>query len=396
MNDPRSRLNLSSDAAAVAGPSELPVSVTDQAPRDPELRKLADDVLGALRYSFTAAAAGLPVERAGTADQAFREYVATRRPARRAEFARRARTLLDAAPSTRREVFGRYAGIDAAQYSRTGSDALVAAAGALALDQARLAEVLAAPAVGDVRFIEIPPEVIQQISTAAGEPTTPRRRLNLSGFAQAFDKAQGAKLTRLRLMIKKVRCIKPTSGWGSDEIAMGGLAIDPDGKTRKIGEFMVGTGFLAGKEKVWPGAGKAFAEWKIVANGVWPQVYPSMLLMVEKDNGGFSTMLSKLWSLVKDYVTAALKKAGAALAGALGAIIGAVVGYVLSALVGWIISWWQDDLIQMKPMQLHLGAATASYYAAIGLTAEPPKLSTLNFMGDGGHYRLWYHFQATE
>jgi hypothetical protein len=407
MSTPRPRLRPQGAGIAAEAPPPVPLQFTDRPPADPELQKLTEDVLNSLKYAFTAAAAELPVARPGEMDGLFRKFVSTRPAAKRAAFRKEGRRILAASATSRRSAFGRFGQIDPAEYSRIGSDGLVRSVGELRLDPRRV--VAAAEGAGSARsaFIQIPPEVIQRISVAAGEPAaTSRPRLNLSGMAEAYDKAQGAKFTRLRLVLREVECIKTTSGMGTDEIAMGGLLVDPSGTTKKINEFFVGKNFDAGVKKSYPG-GKTFAEWKIVSNGNWPQVYPSMLVMVEKDNGGFSDFLAELWKWVKEYVEKAIMAAGAAAGAAIGAaigtafagigvLIGAVAGFLVGAFVGWLIAAWKDDLIQVHSQQLHLGAATASYYAAVGLTNDPPKPFALNFKGDGGHYRVRCHYQVVE
>src|SRR5215204_578872 len=62
-----------------------PVSTTSELPTDPQLQKIAGDVLTELKYSFAAAAADTEMLKQGRADAVFRNFLATRNSTKRAK-----------------------------------------------------------------------------------------------------------------------------------------------------------------------------------------------------------------------------------------------------------------------------------------------------------------------
>lgn len=169
-----------------------------------------------------------------------------------------------------------------------------------------------------------------------------------------------AKATKLQLKLAKVKCVDETDpDWlGSDEIAIGGFAVDEKSNESKIAEFKVGK-FDDGDVKDY-NPDKVLKEFLL--NGVHPGTYAAFLSIAEKDSGGFSDFLQKLYEAVKAHVVEVLTVLGAAagtaigvaiggsvgtaLAGPIGAIIGIVAGAIMGALIGWLVESFKDDVFE--------------------------------------------------
>jgi hypothetical protein len=77
-----------------------------------------------------------------------------------------------------------------------------------------------------------------------------------------------------------------------------------------------------------------------------------------------------------------------------GTLIGSIISWIVDTFFGWIIGLAQDDIFPPKSIRLRLASAKASYYNAIGLTRENPTPHSYDFIGHGGHYRVWGYFKA--
>lgn len=367
------------------------VTIDPQAPSSPEVRALLKDVENKLKLSFTIAAAGVAAPEATEIDQLFQAMVAARPAAVRGRMQARAQSMLGAPAGVRETFFGRYGAVEKANYR--GSDEAEAGLGRLNVSGQKLHASLLAFGRNDAVLTDAPPNVFHAKKLTAIDLSKLRDLPKLNPDAVA-----GAKYKKLGLFLNSVHCIEETSELSdSDEIAMGGVATDPDGDTHKIPEFMVSNDFDAGEKKKYPGRGKLLHEWSLVRGPDWPYLYHAVLCMAEKDGGGFADFITKLWKKIGDEVQKAIAGAvgsaiGAALGsyfGPLGTALGAAVGWLLGMLVDWIISWFEDDIIRCRTILLGLGAATKSYYDWAGLTADPPNQFSMNFNGDGGRYRVW-------
>ena len=372
-----------------------PVTTTTELPADPQLQKIAGDVLTELKYSFAAAAANAKMLARGRADTMFQNFLAARNTTKRAAYQRKAQEVLRAPVAAREMMLGRFGKIDLGQYAQVGSDGVSKLLGNLQLDGQKLKDTLTKAKDNDAKFIKLPSNFFEKVKLSGKA----KPKLNLKGWKEAFDIAEGAKFKKLGLFIKEVHCIEETDEFNSsDEINIGGTKIEPNGDTHMIDQFVVSDDFDEG-EKVGFGGGRLFAEWNLVDGGNdFPKPYPLIMAMAEKDDGGFYKFLKELWNLIDEKVTAAIAGAiGAAIGALIGNVIGAIVGFIVGAFIGWLISLFdnQDDILGVKPLTLWLGAATRSYYEAVGLLKNPPNLFNIDFTGDGGHYRVWCYFRAS-
>mgnify|MGYP001447735127 FL=1 len=246
-------------------------------------------------------------------------------------------------------------------------------------------------------------EYIEQVATGSRSSGDPLRYRKPKDLAASLDKSQGAKFKKLGLFIKRVKCVEETDEVGADEIAVGGSKTDPDGTTHLVHQFMIDDDFDKGEIKTFPGNGRKFAEWNLVTDAGYPQVYGSVMVFAEKDDGGFHKFLVELWRIVGDFVTKKVGQlTGAAIGAALGsafagigALIGAAIGWLIGEIVKWIIELFDnpDDIIATKTFLLGLGAATKSYYEWAKLIG-PQTLSQTIFSGDGGRYAVWWQYRV--
>ena len=148
------------------------------------------------------------------------------------------------------------------------------------------------------------------------------------------------------------------------------------------------------------GFGKVFATWDLATDPVgFPYVYPAVISLADKDDGGFYKFLTDLWDQVRDKVLAAVKEAVAGAIGAaeIGAVLGTIASACVAAIIAWIIDLFSgtnvDDIIGVKAAYITLGACTKSYYDWAQLTMPEGYYDTLH-LKDDGYYRVGYSFKV--
>ena len=232
-------------------------------------------------------------------------------------------------------------------------------------------------------------------------------------FISTSLKAQGYKLETpekmaycnnyLTLKIDQIKCVEET-GWdwtGSDEIDVGGSAINPIGATTKITAWSAGSFDSGSVKKYRPN--KTMANFDLRAGGdSWPKSFLVTLAMAEIDGRGFDGFLKKLFEALEEKIKSKLKElaqaAGAAIGTALGgiagtgigALIGWIAGYVIDKIVDWVKSLFDDDIIgvenfrfvQPGPCALIEGTQTQSF-------------NLRRFKGSGGIYDVRYCWQLS-
>jgi hypothetical protein len=358
-----------------------PVFMDAALPKQSELRAIADDVLGKLRYGFTAVAAEDHPAASGSLDKLFREFLATRSAATRARARENARAIMESAPQLRRNHFGRYAAIDVKDYRTLGWDGMENRVSPLQVNSEALKTGVNKLTA---RLSTMPPEVAQL-------PNLPEKQMLESGGNP--DLEAGLRFKKVKLIIRQVRCIEETDGEsGSDEINLGGSIVGATGNNKLVDQFQVSDDFDEGEKR---NINKVFGTYTIRTEPQgFPYVYTAVIVMAEKDDGGFYKFLKELWNKLGDKVQDMVKGAiGAGIGAALGSLagpIGTIVGAVFGAFIGWFINWFDnpDDIVGVKTVQLGLGACTRSYYDWAKLTTPQGLKSTLFFKGDGGRYEV--------
>ncbi|MDQ0463967.1 hypothetical protein QO010_001738 [Caulobacter ginsengisoli] len=395
MPDTLTKTRPETKAAVTPAASPSILQINPPLPTAPEIRALAGDIQARLKLAFAMAAAGRTPAGAKGGDELFARIVASRPAAGKQRLQAKARAMLDAPRATRESFFGRYGAVEPARY--TGLAMVHASVGPVAVDGKKLKAALEAVGKNDAARMHL--EAVH--STASEVKIVRKKQPQDTGQKSAaqLDAEAGAKFKHLSLYLNKVKCLNTTDGEaGSDEIAMGGTATNPSGETTKISQFLVYDDFDKDDRRAYGGAGKRLHRWNIPVNNNWPHTYAAVLVMAEKDEGGFGDFLKALWDYIDEEVKSAVAGAvgaaiGAALGsffGPLGTALGALTGILVGLFIDWLIGLFEDDLIAARTIILYLGAATKSYYDQCGLTADPAPRFTIDYNGDGGHYRTWF------
>lgn len=223
--------------------------------------------------------------------------------------------------------------------------------------------------------------------------------LDLGGQVPGTDDPSTRKLIQLR--IHKVRCVKETSEWGDDEISLGGVMIDDEGKTLKISETMIAKNFNTGETK-------SYAQPRVLANFVarkngQRKIVLATLSMAEKDQGGFASFLNDLWSKVTAQATlfvAGLYAAMEAFVASLGIMAGLVPTYILTglmvgSLIGAAITAALIIIGQLLKDEVFKPVSSTFYIPTIDtLVVTPPAVAS--FAGFGGRYEVTYDWAVVD
>ncbi len=325
-----------------------PLTVDPGLPADPALRALADDVIAHVKLAVTTELAGGRAE--GRIGEAARALVASRPVAERAIAVEHAKALI-ASPVLRQAQFRHLATATA------------------------------------LKPLQVQPSTAALLKKYAAEHAAKLP----SPKQPSADEVAGAKYKKLYLCVNDVHCFEESDEVGSDEIALGGMAIGALGGQARIDEFMVSDDFDEGESV---NLFKRFAGFNLHTEPGFPYSYTAIVTMAEKDDGGFHDFLVKLWDAVgeevKEAVTGAVGAAVGAAIGTLGGVIGTVVGAIVGALVGWLISLFdnEDEILGTRTLRMTLGAATKSYYDWAKLTSPDGYPFTVTFRGDNSNYRL--------
>ena len=390
-----------------------------------ELQKIAQDALQGLQYAFlTVAARPDKPFAAGSVEEAFRRALLSRKPERRSAYQAKAAEVAGRTLAERQALFGRHGALAFGDYTALGFAGALAKLPTLKLDAARLKP-------GLLQLVTpLPPQPGHNLPLAGPGPqalTAPTRVPTLAPAhapshapSHAFGGAPGGTpapaVTALGFYLTEVRCIDETDPEiGTDEISVGGLAIDEGGNTRKFGPFAVSQNFVENAGTVvypnvgqqlsavrFPLPGQAMVSFDPGPVGHWPQNYAVILTLAEVDDGGFADFLNDAWQQVaptiKQLIENAVAAAGAAF-GAIGAFVGKVLGKILAWLadvfVGWIIDWFKDDLSAPGTALVALNSADgASYFNSNGWSAFGTPEGQFDFKWAGGEYTVRCRWQV--
>lgn len=355
-----------------------------EAPPHPELKKIAQDVLQGLKYSFLAAAAQQDQPFAFPIEEEFRKAILTRPSERRAVYRDRALTVASTPPPAREALYGRYGVLTLEEYGRLGFAGASSKLPPRSFNQSGLVAALKgvqAERKTQREATELDVKKLQLVLTPKKKPTPV---LHL------------APVKAIRFYITEVRCVDETNPeiGGNDEILMGGLAIDESGNTSKIGPFLVRDDFEDGNVKAYGLPGKEFCGFDATKGKDWPKTYAAVVVLAEEDWGGFVDGLANGWAtaapMIKKYVQEGIENIAEAFIGDfLAEWLGKIVAWVVDNFVGWLIDLFADDIF--KP-----GIAIGGLHTAVGLIyrnfggwqnfASPPGKFT--FVGHGGKYTV--------
>jgi hypothetical protein len=219
---------------------------------------------------------------------------------------------------------------------------------------------------------------------------------------QLLGNGGGASVSKnLLFKVHRVKCVDETNPeWpGSDEIAMGGVALDDKKVESIINEIFVGGNFDDGDVKNYNPA-KVLKSFSLSSGGTFPKSYAVFLTLAEKDGGGFASFLNDLYKAIKDKLGAVFAAIGGAIGtavgaaiggtvgGPLGILVGAAVGYILGALIDWLIGIIQDDMFAPQVAISEFGSVNATFNGSL----QSP-IQTLNYIGHGGYYQVRYSWE---
>lgn len=410
------------------------LSDSPQPPSNSEIRRIVEDVAGALTYSLTAVAANLDqTVRSDSIENDFKQFLRSLPQERLQTVVRNAKGLAEAPAEVRVAMFGR-AGI------RSAVEHIGAAGGFARFDDGL------SPLKIDEKLLGVrPASVTVPIATLRDTPDglllpraeMPANSLDLmrgdfedareaaanSGVMDASrlaaiygeihdqdlfagegaapgDFEELAVTDKIGLWVSEIMCVDETNPefWGSDEIALAGVSVDEDGDTKKIGEKFIGGGFDDGDKKSY-GDRWRYEYFSLREGANWPKRYSVSFALAEKDHGGLSKFLDKIWAAVRDKVKAAIAKAVATgLTPYLGELIarwvGEAVAWVIDVLVGWIIKWFGDDIFPVKTISVTTPSMAARWNYPNGTWGNPSSgVRYIHFYGHGGHYRLAYYWK---
>lgn len=400
-------------------------------PDNSELRKISEDVLQGVQYTFAAMAADPAVNvQPNSLASAFRETLQGMSAERRSKIQTRAQELVRMDEVARKAVFGRYGALDAESLLSKGFENAEIGLPDLELDRKLLGVPTPAIAIPNVSNLEvtdrgllIPRESLPadfenftydweeaRAKSIQGE-VIPERLSEIWGPVYGTDPfaagmtdfeefEEQAALDKLAFYVTEVKCNDETNPewWGHDEIAIAGVSVDETGDTKQIGERFVGGGFDDGDRKRYSPHWRY--HWFNMREGSsWPKRYTMTMLLAEKDHSGFSSVLNRIWTSIRDKVKEAVEKAmGEALSGYLGpaiaTAIGKAVAWIIDKLIGWIIIAFKDDVFPPMVRAVNIPSFYARWYYPNGTWGSPisPRRRAHTY-GHGGHYSIEYYWR---
>lgn len=399
------------------------------APDNSELRKIAEDIAGALQYSFAAVAANPDGDiRSGTVEADIRDYMGSMKAEKRAAFSNIAAELVKASAPVRTAMFGRAGKRDAAEH-------LGAAKGFRGYDAGLPPLQIDAKLLGiRTADISIPRDVLKKVDGGLLIPKDLLGGMDFETFDPDLDamdrddSVMGAeRLTdiwgemtngdddagrdfeavvtdKLSFNITRVKCVDETNPERllfvdlHDTIAIGGQSIDEDGDVKRINEQHVGGGFDDGDQKTYSPAWRY--HWFNLREGQhWPKSYRVILMLAEKDHGGFQSLLNALYAHIRDRVKTAVANA---VSGALNDLVGTAVAraigqitaWIVDKLISWLINLFGDDVFPAKTLSVSTPSMRARWHYPNGTWGNPRSgTRTAHFYGHGGHYLVDYYWE---
>lgn len=393
-----------------------------------EIRKIANDVLNAAKYSFTSVAANPAQEvRPDTLESTFKEAFRLLKEDRLSSIREKAVQLVKSAQPVREIMFGRYGQLESERYLTIGIERASEALPQLEIDQkllgAKTSRITLPQGVGRMTpdGLLIPTASLSRSSNfqkAVEEaPRTPVQseayniekleeiwgplyQEELFGASNVDQFEEQGVTDQLGFYITRVKCVDETDleSPGDDTIAIGGVSVDEDGDSKKISEQYVDRGFEDGISKIYIPHWQ-YHSFNMQEGKYWPKAYKISLFLTEKDWGGFENFLNQVWTSISAKVKSEISKAVAgALSDLLGPAtakaIGDAVAWVVDKLVSWIISWFGDDIFPAFIASCTVPSFSARWNYSNGQWGSPTSpLQTAHFYGHGGHYIVNYYWK---
>ncbi len=409
-----------------------------------ELLKIAEDILDGVKYSFANVASNEKVSvNANSIEADFQEALKTFNPKKLKNINNKAQELVELPKSARENLFGRYGALDASEFIKEGgfknSMEILSKSRPLSINPKLLGLKIPRFSVPIVNLKPVNEGLLIPSINIAGDrwkelDTIKNERLRIisdnleAGIVdetkmseiwgnkiglldeEESDEIDGfeeqALYSKLALKIKRVKCVDETGYgyWGElgdDEIALAGVSVDEDGDTKKISEIRIGNSFDDGESKVYSPA-MEYTWFNILeAGNVWPKKYAVTYLLAEKDNGGLSSVLHKVWEKIDEAVKKAIAEAVTAGLAAwkipveIAQVIGEVVAWVVDKLIKWIINAFKDDIFRPNMVTCRLGSRSGRFYHGGGRYRSYSRTHRSHFYGYDGHYYIEYYWKLS-
>ncbi|MCA1816765.1 MAG: twin-arginine translocation signal domain-containing protein [Acidobacteria bacterium] len=373
------------------------------AARDPALHAVLADALHYAKYSVALAAAGVA---GGGGNKLFadaRAFLATRKPKARAAYESNFKALLSDPPPRRRAEFGRFAEVAPAEFASRDHRSLVKQVQPVRAQQ--MPRIINVELLRQAGYAHVDPEESEagKLGAAIERRAEEQRRQQQAEQRREHqqDLAAGAQFKHIQFLIQRMRCLEQSGGTfeGSNEIALGGVAVGATGVVHKIKLPFHLEGVHTGGNFELPPQNQLFFTFDVAGEG-FPRDYVATVLMTELDDGGFGDFLKSLWEDVSDFVTSALADivVGTSVGQAIGSIIpgfGTIIGAVIGAIIGWLVDLFhnEDDMVGTQTATLEMHGAGKSNFDREGLDSPQGIPLTLDFHDDG-HFQLDCAFRA--
>ncbi|GAA5118880.1 hypothetical protein GCM10023320_23700 [Pseudonocardia adelaidensis] len=205
--------------------------------------------------------------------------------------------------------------------------------------------------------------------------------------AQAPAPAGAVVHDKIALQFIRVACIDETNGWfgteaGSDEISIGGVRFDTDGRTAEIGSVDLGGNWDDGDVRDFKPP-KSIFSYSLRGGLTFPRAVFATLVLVERDGGGMEKIIDevvkKIAAEVKTSLAALLGAAiGGAAGGPVGVLIGLAVGYAVDKLVAWLGSLWEDIAFIPRTIEVQVPSRTSTFSGSLTMPS-----TVVRFRGPG-------------
>lgn len=449
--------NLDLLAGRIAQPNRIKPTISDTSgalpPENSEIRKIADDVLNALKRSYSSVASQENLEKlevgAESVESAFKEAILSLKPERQQKLRMKASELEKADVTSRKNLFGRFGEYDTQSFLSSGGMLRVHAdLPALTIDKKLLG--IQPPTISllpselrhtdgglllpsdtlpdhfeeaDFEKMKTDLEEAKGIAEETGVyhlerlediwgPLYPEDPYGFEGeFEEDFE--EQAITDKLSFNITRVKCLDETNpetiwffgqrNWVHDDIDLGGVTTDEDGDTKKISPKKVGRGWDDGSQKRysphWRFSWFNMREEHRYAGAKWPKRYMVTLLLAEKDHGGFEKALQKVWESVRNRVKTAIENAvGGVLSAYLGPVIASAIGkavaWLIDKFIGWLISLFGDDIFPAFVASCTVPSYSARWHYPNGTWGSPTSgIRKAHFRGHGGAYLIEYYWK---
>lgn len=372
---------------------EMSIEEGAKRPDNPEVFRIAEDTLNALKYSIASAASQPDAAFArGSVESELQDAMRGLNPDKAVTIQNSAKALVNADMAVREVIFGRYGTLSLDEVHTLGFSSLNGALPDLNVDIQSLG--ISDSELGSGNVLDANPDHLADIWGV---------KYTEDVFAAQAKVGSSNVTDKLGFYINRIKCLDETNPeWpGKDDIALGAVTVDENGDTKKISEQFIGH-FNDGSTKHynpdWRYTWFNLREQHEFTGSIWPKKYGVTLALAEKDNGGFASFLNNLWERVRDKVKAEIAKAvGQALTPYLGSAISAAIGqataWVIDRLVGWLINLFKDDIF--RPVTL--SCTVPSYNARWTLDGKWGSTSSglryAYFSSHGGRYYVEYYWQ---